>query len=124
MSCSAPTWREARLDELPLDRIKDMTQGRLRLTAIEQAGYRTVGAVLRLGEYGLQSLHGVGPQTALQVVAAARALQASLEQQTRVRIDPDARTAAQTRLLAELYDYERAKANVPPQAPDYSQLPG
>ena len=26
-----------RLDELPLDRIKDMTQGRLRLTAIEQA---------------------------------------------------------------------------------------
>jgi SNF2 family DNA or RNA helicase len=112
----------ARLDELPLDRIKDMTQGRLRLTAIEQAGYRTVGGVLRLGEYGLQSLHGVGPQTALQVVAAARALQSSLEEQTRVRIDPDTRTAAQTTLLAGLYDYERAKANVPPQAPDYSRL--
>jgi superfamily II DNA or RNA helicase len=110
------------LDELPLDRIKDMTQGRLRLTAIEQAGYRTVGGVLRLGNYGLQSLHGVGPQTAVQVVAAARALQSSLEEQTRVRIDPDARTAAQTVLLAGLYDYERAKANVPPQAPDYSQL--
>jgi hypothetical protein len=110
------------LDQLPLDKIKEGTQGRLRLTAIEHAGYRTVGAVLRLGEYGLQSLHGVGPQTAVQVVAAARALQASLEEQIRVRFDPDARTAAQTTLLAGLYAFERAKANVPPQAPDYSRL--
>jgi hypothetical protein len=112
----------ARLEELPLERIKEVTQGRLRLTAIEQAGYRTVGSVLRLGESGLDSLHGVGPQTALAVIAAARTLYASLEQQTRVRIDPDARTAAQTTLLAALYDFERAKANVPPQAPDYAQL--
>jgi SNF2 family DNA or RNA helicase len=110
------------LDQLPLDKIKEGTQGRLRLTAVEQAGYRTVGAVLRLGEYGLQSLRGVGPETARHVIAAARALQASLEEQIRVRFDPDARTHAQTMLLSGLYAFEHAKAKVPPQAPDYSRL--
>ena len=31
------------LTELPLTRLKETTQGRLRLGAIEAAGYRTVG---------------------------------------------------------------------------------
>ena len=112
----------ARLNEVPLERIKEVTQGRLRLTAIEQAGFGTVGSVLRLGKQGLESLHGVGPQTAMQVIAAARTLHESFKQQTRVRIDPDARTHVQTALLSALYEFERAKADVPPQAPDYAQL--
>ncbi|MGH3297416.1 MAG: DEAD/DEAH box helicase, partial [Trebonia sp.] len=103
---------------------REVTQGRLRLNALEQAGYRSVGAVLRAGSYALQSVHGVGPTSAAQVLAAARNLQATLEQQARVRFDPDDRTLAQTRLLAGLYAYEQAKANVPPQAPDYARLAG
>lgn len=111
-----------RLDELPIDKIKEVTQGRLRLNALEQAGYRSIGAVLRAGPTALQSVHGVGPTSAAQVIAAARNLQATLEQQARVRLDPDARTPAQTQLLSKLYAYEQAKANVPPQAPDYARL--
>ncbi len=113
-----------RLDELPLDKIREVTQGRLRLSALEQAGYRSIGAVLRAGPGGLQSVRGIGPTNAAQVIAAARNLKATLEQQARVRFDPDARTPAQARLLAGLYAYEQAKANVPPQAPDYSPLAG
>ena len=112
----------ARLDELPLDKIKEVTQGRLRLSAIEQAGYRSVGAVLRAGPAMLQAIRGVGPTSATQVVAAARSLRATLENQVRVRFDPDARTPAQARLLAKLYAYELAKALVPPQAPDFARL--
>jgi superfamily II DNA or RNA helicase len=110
------------LDELPLDKIKEVTQGRLRLTAIERAGYRSIGAVLRAGPAVLQSVPGVGPQTAAQVIAAARNFQATLERQTRVRFDPDARTPAQAQLLARLYAYEQVKANIPPQAPDYAPI--
>ncbi len=96
---------------MPLDRIKEITQGRLRLAAIEQAGFRTVAAVAAAGPHRLQAIPGVGPQTASQVVAAARQLQAAMEQETRVRFDPDARTAEQTQaeLLAELYGYETAQ---------------
>jgi SNF2 family DNA or RNA helicase len=56
------------------------------------------------------------------VVAAGRQLQAAMEQETRVRIDPDTRTAAQAELLAELYAYEIAKSLIPPQGPDLRPL--
>jgi superfamily II DNA or RNA helicase len=113
---------QRQLDELPADKIKEVTQGRLRLTAIERAGYRSIGAVLRAGPVVLQSVPGVGPQTAAQVIGTARSFQAALERQTRVRFDPDARTPAQARLLARLYAYEQVKVNIPPQAPDYVPL--
>ena len=112
----------AELAKMPLDWIKEITQGRLRLAAIEQAGFRTVGAVAASGPHRLQAIPGVGPQTASQVVGAARQLQAAMEQETRVRFDPDARTTHQAKLLAELYSYETAKSVIPPQAPDLRPL--
>jgi superfamily II DNA or RNA helicase len=100
------------LAKLPLDRLKEITQGRVRLGLIERAGYRTVGSVL--GASGrLHHIPGVGPHTADQAIAAARQLQAALTAETRVRFDPDARTTAQTLLLGALHAYDQAKRNVP-----------
>lgn len=110
------------MTKIPLDRIKEITQGRLRLGAIEQAGFRTVGAVAKAGSHRLQMIPGVGPQTATAVIAAARQLQAAMERETRVRFDPDARTPLQARLLAELRAFEIAKSLVPPQGPDLRPL--
>ncbi|HEX7164494.1 MAG TPA: DEAD/DEAH box helicase [Trebonia sp.] len=102
----------AQLAKLPLDRIKDITQGRLRINTIERAGYQTVGDVLGAGRR-LEYISGVGPETAGKAVAAARQLLAALTEETRVRFDPDDRTAGQARLLAALRDYEQAKRDVP-----------
>src|SRR6185437_7576714 len=117
--------REAAADELadmPLERIKDVTHGRLMLTAIENAGFRTVGSVLTAGQSTLDTVPGVGPQTAAQVVAAARQIAAALAGTVTVRIDPDRRTVPQASLLGALHAYERAQANVPPRAPDPGPL--
>ena len=111
------------MTSIPLDRIKEITQGRLRLAAIEQAGFRTVGEVAKAGPHRLQAIPGVGPQTASQVVAAARQLQGAMERETRVRFDPDARTPLQARLLAELHAFETAESLVPPQGPDLDRWP-
>ncbi len=89
------------LDELPLARLKDTTQGRLRLGAIEAAGYRTVGQAAAAGVPRLQQIPGVGSQTATQIIAAARQLYTAMTQSVRLRVDPDARPPQQTRLLAE-----------------------
>jgi SNF2 family DNA or RNA helicase len=116
---------EAARDELahmPLDRIKEVTQGRLMLTALEEAGFRTVGSVLTAGPSALDTVPGVGPQTAAQVVAAARQIEAALAGTVTVRIDPDNRTIPQANLLATLHAYDRAQANVPPRAPDPAPL--
>src|SRR6185437_11361097 len=106
------------LAKMPLERIKDVTQGRLMLGAIEKAGFRTVGSVLTAGPSALDTVPGVGPQTAAQVVAAARQIAAALAGRVTVRIDPDRRTMPQASLLGALHAYERAQANVPPRAPD------
>src|SRR5438105_2355570 len=66
------------MNALPLARLRETTNGGLRLGAIESAGYKTVGAAAAAGVHRLEQLHGVGPQTAFQVVAAARQLELAM----------------------------------------------
>jgi superfamily II DNA or RNA helicase len=112
----------AELADLPLDRLKDVTRGRLMLGSLEKAGYRTVGDVLAAGLSGLDAVPGVGPQTARQVTAAAGQLESALAETLAPRIDPDRRTSAQTRLLAALRAYGQARELLPPRAPDPAPL--
>jgi len=107
---------------MPLARLKETTQGRLRLGVIESAGYRTVGAAAAAGQYRLQQLNGVGPQTATQVIAAARQLEAAMTQSVRVRFDPDQRPPSQAQLLSELRAYEAAEKAISPLHDDASLL--
>ena len=102
------------LDELPLARLKETTQGRLRLGAIESAGYRTVGQAGAAGVFGLQQIPGVGPDTAAKVVAAANQLRRAMSERVRLRFDPDARPPLQTRLLADLREYGIARQAASP----------
>jgi superfamily II DNA or RNA helicase len=110
------------LAALPLARLKETTQGRLRLGAIEAAGYRTVGQAAALGVAGLQQLPRVGPQTASQVIAAARQLHMAMTQSVRLRLDPDTRPPAQSSLLAELHKYGIAGQVVSPAEGDLGEL--
>jgi superfamily II DNA or RNA helicase len=111
----------AQLARMPLDRVRDITEGRIRLGLIERAGYSTVGAVLNAGPR-LQYIPGVGPESATKAVAAARQLLTAMIGETRVRFDPDDRTAAQTRLLAALRLYEQAKRDVLADVPGLGAL--
>ncbi len=72
---------------IPVARLKDVTEGRLRLGALEQAGYTTVGQVLDAGPHALQQVPGVGLQSARQAVAAARQIAEAAKDYVAVRID-------------------------------------
>lgn len=78
------------LDGIPLSRLRDVTGGRLRLGALEQAGYTTVGQVLAAGPYALRQVPGIGGQSAHQAVAAAGQIAESVKEHTAVRLDIDA----------------------------------
>ncbi|MGH3979486.1 MAG: SNF2-related protein, partial [Pseudonocardiaceae bacterium] len=86
-----------------------MTRGRLRLNPLEQAGYRTVADVLTASQARLEQVPGVGPQTASQVIAAARQLAVAAAHNTTVRLDPDQPGEAETGLLALLSAVMRAE---------------
>lgn len=99
---------------MPLEKLKQTTQGRLMLTAVERGGYRTVGSAAAAGQQRLQQLHGVGPQTASKVIAAARQVEQAMREQVRVRFDPDRRPASQAKLLGQLYAFDLAESAVTP----------
>jgi superfamily II DNA or RNA helicase len=104
----------AQLAAMPVARLKESTEGRLRLGAIEAAGFRTVGAVLRVGRGRLQSIRGVGPETATKLVAAGRQLETALTGSVRLRLDAAGRPTSHTELLVALATWSATERNVAP----------
>ena len=96
------------LSRMPLDVLKDASEGRLRLGALQSAGIRTVAAV-QSARFGLESIEGVGPKTSAQVIAAASQVKTALCKEARVRFDVDGRPRQQTSLLSALRSREIAR---------------
>jgi superfamily II DNA or RNA helicase len=108
------------LDVMPVDRLRDLVPGKVTFAPLLDAGLDTVGKVLAAGAESLRRIPRVRRRTAKRIMAAASQMRESVENVTRVRIDPDARTAEQTVLIAALRRYERARSAL--KGPDLSPL--
>lgn len=102
----------ADLAAIPVARLKDVTEGRLRLGAIEQAGLTTVGQVYGAGRHELRQIPGVGAQTADQALAAAGQIAHAVRDTVALRIDVDTQDEAVTALLGALYRLVEAGPDV------------
>ncbi|MFD7068760.1 DEAD/DEAH box helicase [Streptomyces sp. NPDC059913] len=92
---------------IPVSRLKDVTEGRLRIGAFDQAGFTTVGQIHAAGRYELQQIPGVGSQTAAQALAAAGQIAHAVRETVAVRIsveEPDETTTALVMALHRLVD--------------------
>ena len=87
---------------IPVGRLKETTDSRLRLGALEQAGFANVGQLLETPPARLDAVPGVGPQTVREAIAAARRVRAALADAVTVRLDPDRRDRPSTELLTSL----------------------
>ncbi|GAB2443368.1 DEAD/DEAH box helicase [Streptomyces incanus] len=88
---------EQALDAIPVARLKEVTEGRLRLGEVERSGLRSVRQVLDAGSYRLRQIPGVGQRTADQVIAAARQISDAVRETIAVHIDverPEPRTTS------------------------------
>ncbi|MEZ5098674.1 MAG: SNF2-related protein [Thermoleophilia bacterium] len=112
------------LESIPLAKLKETTEGRVRLGVIESAGFKTVASVLDAGESRLARIHGVGEQSIWQVIAAGRQLEKALETNVRVRFDPDKKPKEQAVLLKALAGYDTAEAVIGPLEKDLQSLVG
>ncbi|WP_030243056.1 DEAD/DEAH box helicase [Streptomyces sp. NRRL S-350] len=90
------------LGSIPIARLKDVTEGRLRVGALEAAGLATVRQVAEASRYTLQLIPGVGAQTAAQAVAAAGQIERAVEQAVAVRLDVDRQDPVSTALVVAL----------------------
>ncbi|MFB4307940.1 DEAD/DEAH box helicase [Actinomadura sp. GTD37] len=112
----APLRSEAareQLGSIPLARLKDVTDGRLRLGPLEDAGFGSVADVLEATPYRLQLLPGIGPQTARQLHAAAASLAEAAERSATVRIDVERRDEAMTPVVVALHRLVNAGPELP-----------
>ncbi|MFD8632354.1 hypothetical protein [Streptomyces sp. NPDC059533] len=91
------------LDAIPVARLKEVTEGGLRLGEVERGGFRTVGQVLDAGPYRLRQIPGVGRQTAAQAVAAARRIAEAVRETIAVCVDVDRPDPRTTALLVALH---------------------
>lgn len=108
------------LDVMPVDRLRDVIPGKVTFAPLIEAGLGTVGQVLAAGAEAVRRVPGVRRRTARRIMAAASQMRKSVEDGARVRIDPDARTPAQSALIAALRRYERARSAL--KGPDLSPL--
>ncbi|MFJ7494217.1 DEAD/DEAH box helicase [Streptomyces sp. NPDC097727] len=100
------------LSAIPVSRLKDVTEGRLRLGAVEQAGFTTVGQVHEANRYELRQIPGVGAQTADQALAAAGQIAHAVRDTVAVRIDVDTPDDSTTALVTALHRLVEAGADV------------
>jgi superfamily II DNA or RNA helicase len=108
------------LDAMPVDRLRDLIQKKVTFSPLIDAGLETVGQVLAAGAGEIGKIPGVRRRSAKRIMAAASQLRESVEDGTRVRIDPDSRTPEQAVLIAALRRYERARSAL--KGPDLSPL--
>jgi SNF2 family DNA or RNA helicase len=109
------------LDTMPVDRLRELVRGRqVTFSPVRDAGLDTVGAVLTAGAEALGRIPRVRRRTAKRIMAAAWQMRESVEESTRVRIEPDARTPEQAALIAALRRYERSRSLM--KGPDPSLL--
>ncbi|MET7913084.1 DEAD/DEAH box helicase [Streptomyces avermitilis] len=93
----------AELESIPVSRLKDVTEGRLRLGAVEAAGFTSVRGVYEAGRYELRQLPGVGEQTADRALAAARQIARAVTETVSVRLDVDRPEPRTTALVVALH---------------------
>ncbi|MHC5257315.1 DEAD/DEAH box helicase [Streptomyces sp. UC4497] len=91
------------LDTMPVARLQEATDGRVRVGLVERDGLRTVRQVLDAGPARLNQIHGVGPQTATQLLAAAGRLAERVRQTAAVPLDVDAPEPRTTALVTALH---------------------
>lgn len=94
--------------EMPVERLKDATNGQLRISALTGAGIRSVQQVLDQGGRILL-LPGVGEMTGNRMIGAARTIWQTTVDEMPVRIDLKNRTSASTDLLKALRAWDAAR---------------
>jgi superfamily II DNA or RNA helicase len=97
----------AELAEVPVDRIREVSTGRVRVGPVEAAGFRTVAHVLGASTQELDAIGGVGPKTARLLREAARQIFDAVDEALTFRIEHDPDDPLVTDLVRALHTHEQ-----------------
>jgi len=93
---------DAELAKIPIARLRDASDGRLRTAPLEESGYTTVRDVLTADPAQLDRLPGMGRKSARQAISVAHGVASAVADGVNVRIDLDRRNKHSTTMLRHL----------------------
>ncbi|MFF4338918.1 DEAD/DEAH box helicase [Kitasatospora sp. NPDC001540] len=93
----------AELEAIPVERLKDVTEGRLQIGTLRSVGYTTVAAVHAATRQDLLRIPGIGGPTAAHLLGAAGQIAVAVREGVAVRLDPAHPDAGTTALVAALH---------------------
>lgn len=96
------------LDEMPIERLREVSRERLRTNPLNDAGITTVQAVIDQ-EWRIWNLPGIGETSATRLIGAARHLERITYEEMPVRIDIARRSEPTGELLACLASWDQAR---------------
>jgi superfamily II DNA or RNA helicase len=97
------------VSEMPVERLKDATNGQLRISALAAAGITSIQEVLDQGGR-IRTLPGVGDTTGNRMVGAARTIWQTTVDEMPVRIDLKNRSASATGLLRAMRSWDALRS--------------
>lgn len=103
------------LNDMPVERLKDTTRDRLRVSPLREAGIATVEDVLEYGSL-LEQVPGIGSVSATRMRGAAQTLWQTTYDDMPVRIDIKNRNVEATELLRSLSSWDAMRRSAPSQA--------
>ncbi|MEU7329803.1 DEAD/DEAH box helicase [Streptomyces parvus] len=95
--------------QMPVERLKEAASGQLRITALLDAGIRTVQQVLDQRSR-IRSLPGVGDKTGNRMIGAAQTIWQTTMDEMPIRIDIKDRSQATTKLLRAMRAWDAARS--------------
>lgn len=96
------------LADMPVERLREATRDKIRVSALIDNDIRTVLAVLA-NEHRLETFDGIGETTAMRIRGAARALRQNTFDEMPMRIDIKNRTPEHTEFLRSLRAWDAAR---------------
>ena len=103
---------DALLASMPVEAIRESSEGKIRVNPLTSAGITTVGKLLARG-HQLENLPGIGAVTARRMRAAAQTLKQAAQEETPIRIDLGNRTPESTVLLRRLAAWDAVRKTQP-----------
>ncbi len=101
----------ALFDDIPVEELNREKKG-IRVKMLRDAGFATVGDVLRASDYRISSINGISPEGARTIKDAAKALAVMASQGAKIRLSADDQNPQSTALVTALCKYKHIQPAV------------
>ena len=96
------------LRTIPVDELNREKKG-IRVKTLHDAGYHTIGDIVRAQPYQLSAINGISPEGANEIKKAAAAIAATAGKGAKIRLSADDKNPNSTALVTALFKYKRIK---------------